>query len=114
MSDSWFSGRIRFAIIVETIGLHRYSDSIYLVRAIDFETAFQKIIEIGRNNEDSYVNGDNQKVVWRFAEIISLDLIRSESLDGAEVYSEPVWEEDPSWTIDREFYPELSEPSNTI
>ena len=114
MNDSWFSGRIRFAIIIETIGLHRYSDSVYLFQAMDFETAFQKIIEIGYNNEDSYVNGDNQKVVWKFSEVISLDIIRSESLEGAEIYSEPVSGEDPSWTIEQEFHPELSEPTQTV
>jgi len=114
MNNHWFSGRIRFAVIIETIGLHRYSDSIYLFQAMDFETAFQKIIEIGRNNEDSFVNEDKQKVVWKLAEIISLDIIRSESLDGAEIYSEPVPGEDPSLTIEHNLHPELSEPTQTV
>ena len=114
MNNSYFSGRIRFAIIIETIGLHRYSDSVYLFQAIDFEDAFKRIMEIGYNNEDSYFNIDNQRVVWKFAEIISLDIIRSESLDGAEIYSEPVEGENPSWTIEHKFHPELSEPTQTI
>jgi len=41
MSNFWFSGRARFAVIIETIGLKRYSDSIYLFQAMDFETAFR-------------------------------------------------------------------------
>ena len=114
MNDTWFSARIRFAIIIETIGLHGYSDSIYLFRATDFETAFQKVMEIGYNHEESYINGDNQRVVWKFVEIISLDIIRSKSLDGAEIYSEPVSGENPSWTIEHEFHPELSEPTQTV
>lgn len=114
MNDLWFSGRVRFAIIIETIGLNGYYDSVYLFRSIDFNTAFRKVVEIGRNNEQSYFNGDNQQVVWKLSDIISLDIIKSESLDGVEVYSEPVSGEDPSLTIEHEFHPELSEPTQTV
>jgi len=114
MSDIWFSGRVRFAIIIDTIGLDGYYDSVYLFRATGFEAAFQRVVEIGHNNEQSYFNGDNQQVVWKLAGIISLDIIRSESLDGAEIYSEPVPGEDSSWTIEHEFHPELSEPTQTV
>jgi hypothetical protein len=114
MKNTWFSGKVRFAVIIETRGLDCYYDSVYLFRATDFETAFQRIIEIGRNNEQSYSNIDNQQVVWKLSEVISLDIIRSKSLDGAEIYSEPIPEEDSSWMIEHEFHPELSDPTQTI
>jgi hypothetical protein len=111
---TWFSTRLRFAIIIETLGLVRYSDSVYLFSATDFDPAFQRALEIGRRNERQYVNADGQQVVWRFAEVLALDMIRTDSLDGAEVYSEPVPAIDRSWTIEHVFYPESSRPTQTV
>jgi hypothetical protein len=39
---------------------------------------------------EEYHKVEGQKVVWILKEIISLEIIRDDSLDGAEVYSEPV------------------------
>src|ERR1039457_5246680 len=162
--DTWFSSRLRFAIINETLGPVRYDDSVYLLRSTDFEAAFQRALETGRKNQKEYLNGDGQKVnatrfsntgnrlrqlwgrppglrgsfrtrasrngtshirarrgrrgrraqgrgcapriteraqngktsgirqkvVWKLPEVLSLDTIQAESLDGAEIYSEPV------------------------
>src|ERR1022692_192760 len=60
--DTWFSSRLRFAIIIETLGPVRYDDSVYLLRSTDFEDAFQRALETGRKNQKEYLNGDGQKV----------------------------------------------------
>jgi hypothetical protein len=114
MNNSWFSTKLRFAVIIETKGLVRYSDSIYLFHSTDFKDAFQRALEIGHCKEQCYINGDGQQVVWKFAEVISLDIIQSDSMEGTEIHSEPVSASDPLLTIKHEFHPELSEPTQTI
>lgn len=42
-------------------------------------------MEIGRNREESYANGEGDRVVWRFAEVVTVDELRADDLDGAEV-----------------------------
>lgn len=69
-NEVWFSSRLRFAIIIEIRGLVRYSDSLYLFQSGDFETALKKALEIGHRNEQSYLNGDGQRVVWKIAEVV--------------------------------------------
>jgi hypothetical protein len=112
--ETWFSTRLRFAIIIESQGLVRYSDSVYLLSAADFDSAFQRALVIGQKNQRQYENADRQQVVWKFAEVLALDVIRADSLDGAEVYSEPVPAVDPSWTINQAFHPEASRPTQTV
>ena len=113
-NEVWFSCRLRFGIIIETQGLVRYSDSLYLFQSSDFEVAFGKALEIGHRNEQSYLNAEGQRVVWRLAKVISLDIIRAESLEAAEIYSEPVSGSDPTLGIDYTFLPEQSSPNQTI
>lgn len=62
----------------------------------------------------SYVNANGRQVVWKVAEVMSLDIVRSDSLEGAEVYSEAVPGTDPLLSIEHEFHPELSEPTQTF
>jgi len=110
----WFSTRIRLACIIEQKGLQRFMDSIYVFRSTDFDDAFRRAIDIGRSQEKSYLNDANEPVEWRLKEIISLDLIRPQSLDGAEVYSEPVEPATSDLLIDNAFHPEDSNPTQTL
>lgn len=109
----WFSTKIRLACIVERKRLQRFMDSIYVFQSTDFDDAFRKAIDIGRSQEREYLNDAKDLVEWRLKEIISLDLIRPQSLDGAEVYSEPV-EPAASDLIDNAFHPEDSNPTQTL
>src|SRR5437667_10519811 len=86
----WFSSKIRLACIIESKRLQRFMDSIYVFQSTDFDGAFRKALDIGRSQERSYSNDADELVVWSLKEIVSLDLIKLQSLDGAEVYSEPV------------------------
>jgi hypothetical protein len=90
-------------------------DNVYVFEAHEFDDAFQRALQIGRAAEEEFVNADKHRVRWRLKEVVSLDLIRSSSLDGAEVYSDPV-ELQPGTTyeFDTVFHPEQSSPTQTI
>ncbi len=112
----WFSSKIRLICLVEGLGGLRYMDSIFLFQSPNFDSAFLKAIELGKKQEEEYKNSDNLLVKWKLKEIISLDTIQQNSLDGAEVYSEPVelHKDTPSYNFLQEFSPEESNPTQTI
>jgi hypothetical protein len=90
-------------------------DSVHVFQSVDFQTAFNKALEIGKCQERSYVNAEKKKVVWQLGAILSLDMLMAESLDGVEVYSEPVaLAPGESFPFDATFHPEQSEPTQTI
>ena len=111
----WFSTKVRLVCLIEPIGAVRYMDSVYVFRSADFQTAFKRALELGKSQEKTYFNVDKQKVVWKLTEIVSLDMITAESLNGAEVYSEPVdLAPGEAFPMDAALYPELSEPTQTL
>src|SRR6058998_2570134 len=95
MSDEgWFRARLRFAVLIQQTGLQGYSDSVFVFRSADFDSAFLRALQMGREHEEEYTNGDGDRVRRRLAGVMSLDGLRG-ALDGAEVYSEPVHANDP-------------------
>ena len=111
----WYSARFRLVCLIERQGSHRYEDSVILMRATSFRDAFRRALEVGRQQEEEFVNEDGDRVRWRLKEIISLDIIGNEDLDGREVYSEPVdVPEEDQCPFDQEFEPEKSEPPQTF
>lgn len=110
----WFSSKIRLACIIEPKRLQRFMDSIYVFQSTDFDDAFRRAIDIGRSQEKNYLNDAKELVEWKLKEIISLDLIRPQSLDGAEVYSEPVETDATDSLFDSAFNPEDSNPTQTL
>jgi len=116
MSDEkWFSSKLRFALMVERDGADTLNDCIFLLKAEDFEAAFRKAINIGEAAQKEYRNKYGNLVVWKFMEIISLDVIRAENLDEAEVYSEPIHlSREKIIPFGIEFSPETSKPAQTI
>ena len=116
MQDThWFSAKVRLVCLIELTGAVRYMDSIYVFRSADFQTAFQRALDLGKSQERSYLNADQKKVIWKLAEIISLDMITAESLDGVEVYSEPAdLTPGEAISIDVALHPERSQPTQTL
>jgi hypothetical protein len=114
-TERWYSTKVRLICLIEQMGGTRYMDSVFLFRAGEFDEAFQRALGIGKKQERSYRNGEGQLVVWKLVELISLDLLRTESLDGAEVYSEPVSLPDGvSIPFGAEFSPETSRPTQSV
>ncbi len=115
MNLKWFSSKIRLVALVESLGSDLYIDSVFIFKADDFKDAFEKAIKLGKNQEEEYINANNKRVCWRLKEIISLDLIKQEELDGVEVYSEPIEiQTDKREPFDVVYHPEKSEPTQTI
>jgi len=112
---SWFSSTVRRVCLVEGEGCVMANDSVHIFRATDFDDAFERALEVGRAQEEEYRNGAGQLVRWRLEELLSLDMIRAESLDGAEVHSR-LEEIDPPREVDMDevFTPECSQPHQTF
>ena len=114
--DQWFSAKIRLACLVDPTGLVGYRDAIYIFQSYDFDDAFKRALGIGKSQETSYLNANQQPVKWKLKEIISLDVVGSAPLEsGTEVHSEPV-EPLPSeqFSFEHEFDPATSKPTQTI
>lgn len=90
-------------------------DTIVTFRARGFEHAFVRALELGRREESDYRNTEGERVVWRLKDILSLDMIPDETLDGVEVHCEI--SEVPETDVvpfDSKFFPERSQPQQTI
>ena len=116
MVQQWYSARLRMVCLIEGEGATSFQDSVVLARAADFDEAFQRALEIGRSREKEYEkNKGGERVCWRLKEVLGLEVVLAETLDGAEVYSDPVeLPDDARDPFDAEYSPELSEPTQTI
>jgi hypothetical protein len=99
--------------LIERVGAVDSWDEIFVFRAADRSAAFQRALEIGRNREESFVNGDGDWVVWRFAEVVTLDELRADDLDGAEVYCTVLGAPSSGVSFNAVFRPDQSEPGMT-
>jgi hypothetical protein len=109
----WFSGMLRFFFVSSGEGKTNGESSVVLVRAGDFDQAFRRLLEIGKSRETSYKNAFGHDVRIVFVEVATLDMIRVDTLDGAEVYSEFTGERDPAITFDTPVDPARSQPGHT-
>lgn len=114
MHKAWFSSKLRFAVMKEPHGLEMFMDSVRVFRAVNYEEAFKRALEEGRGDEKTYFNSEGHRVAWKLAEVVSLDRIGDELMDGQEIYSEPIFAmADPAMAFEHEFYPEASTPTQT-
>jgi len=88
-------------------------DEIFAFRAADCSAAFERALAIGRNREESFVNEEGDRVVWRFAEVVTLDELRTDDLDGAEVYCAVLGAPSGDVPFNAVFRPDESEPGMT-
>jgi len=106
----WYSAELRFCTVTSADGKVSEEDSIFLVRAEEFEEAFQKFLALGRRREESYKNMYGHDVRVRFVEILTINEVFHDTLDGAEVWCESRDAEDPNFTIDTPLDPAASKP----
>ena len=111
--QNWYSATLRFYSLSSANGRIGGEESVFLVQAIDFDHAFEKFLEVGRQRETSFENYLGHEVRVKFIEIAFLDMIQSETLDGAEVTSKLLTQEDPSFTFDTPVDPAKSQPEHT-
>lgn len=63
-----------------------FDEQIRIIEASDLETAFLKARSLGRKEEESFVNNNNQLVNWTFIDVAEIYLL-DDMKDGEQVYS---------------------------
>ncbi|MGE0424974.1 MAG: DUF4288 domain-containing protein [Reyranellaceae bacterium] len=111
----WFSLKLRWACMIEGLGCKLFNDCIFLVRATDFDTALERAVVIGRSEEHEYLNGEGERILWPFVEVLALTRLGPGELrDVVDVHTEemPLRDSDrvPFGTV---FCPEQSKPEMT-
>jgi Domain of unknown function (DUF4288) len=111
---SWYAAKLRFVVLLEKTGSEDANDSIVLLRSASFDAAFTRALEIGHAAEQEYIGGTGERVRWRLKEVVTLDALQAEELDGVEVYSEfTSLDYGERYGFDHVFQPEASEPGQT-
>lgn len=111
---NYFSVRIAILCIADetVVPEDGYTQDIqvHIVKAINFSEAFQKALEIGKNEEDTYRNEANQTVRWIFREVEAITDLGAE-IEGKEVSSrmEGYYPQNPI-SVSTQFEPEKSTP----
>lgn len=111
----WFSATVRLISVVAGVGAVDYMDCVHLFRATDWEDAFARALMLGRTHETEYINMNGNALRQRLKEVLTLDLILTDNLDGAEVRSS-MMDVPPAEqaSFDTEFHPEESKPTQTM
>ncbi len=112
-TQQWFSTKLRFIVLVEPTGGDIFHDCLFLIKAEDFKSAFDRALSIGNKEENKYRNVEDKIVLRKFVEIISLDIISNRDLDGAELNSE-LQRSSRTVSFMQTFAPEMSKPIQTI
>jgi Domain of unknown function (DUF4288) len=110
MRDQWFSTAVRLRTAVDGASSVTDARSVFVFRARDWESARERALELGRGAEESYLNGDGQRVERRLLGVETLDLLGDELVDGREVYVEVVPVGESTGAAGR---PEESRPSQS-
>jgi hypothetical protein len=45
---TWYYARVRWAVMVEDLGLREWKESAFMLRAVDRKAAFKRALELGR------------------------------------------------------------------
>jgi len=106
----WFSATLGFYILSSAEGKIRGEESVFLVRAAAWDEAFKKFLAVGRREETSYKNYLGHEIRKRFVGVTIMDQVGDVDLDGVEVSSTPLFEEDPTITFDTPLDPDRSVP----
>lgn len=106
----WASTRLRMARMVHPHGCEALVDHVVLFYAPSFPK-LSLVLEIGRALERDSGREETGplRVEWRLVEVLTLDVLRNQKPDGAEVYSEFIDKEGTSFG--RSFKPEGSTPA---
>lgn len=84
---NWYLAKIVFQIVCGS-GEHtaQFDEQLRLINAHNKQQAFDKAVEFGQSEEDSFYNIHQQPVQWKFVNVSELYRME-ELLDGAEIYS---------------------------
>lgn len=84
---NWYLAKFVFRIVCGE-GNHtaQFDEQLRLIAARDKEEAFRKAQQMGKTEEETFVNLKEQLVHWQFINVSELYLL-SNLIDGAELYS---------------------------
>ncbi|MFT3979168.1 MAG: DUF4288 domain-containing protein [Ferruginibacter sp.] len=84
---NWYLAKIVFRIVCGA-GDHtaQFDEQLRLINAASKQEAFDKAVEVGRSEEDMFMNIHQQPVSWTFIDVSELYRME-ELLDGAEIFS---------------------------
>ena len=85
---SWFQATVRWAVMVEGRGIRDWEEAVYLFRADDFISAFQRALAIGEGGQSGGEEGMRRPrwVETRLAEVVTLDCLGNELDEELEVH----------------------------
>lgn len=84
---NWYLAKIIFRIVCGNGGhTPQFEKQLRLIEADDETTAFEKASSIGKAEQVSFLNNQEQLVQWKFINVSELYKL-SELIDGAELYS---------------------------
>jgi hypothetical protein len=83
---NWYIAKLVFRVISGD-GNHnaQFDEQLRLINADTEHIAFEKASNIGRANQDSFLNNNKQTVQWQFIDVAELNQL-GELTDGAELY----------------------------
>ena len=84
---NWYLAKIIFQIICGS-GNHtpQFDEQLRLILAEDETEALMKAKKLGKDEQDSFLNENNQLVKWQFIDVVELYKF-SNMIDGAEIFS---------------------------
>ena len=113
--SGWYSANLRKVCLIEGQSATLAMDSVRIFRAVDFDDAFLRAVSLGRQSEEEYKNEEGKTVRWRLQVVLSLDSVKTEDLDGAEVHCAFVdLPSDEIVPFESEFRPQNSTPTETL
>jgi hypothetical protein len=91
----WYLAKIVFRILCgEGEHVAQFDEQLRLIGAETKDEAFRKAQQMGKTEEETFLNKKNQLVKWQFINVSELYKL-SELIDGAELYSRIEEQENP-------------------
>jgi len=89
MSDQWYAATIIMCIRIEGRDQREWTcdEQVRILLAPDDETAYQKAMQLGKQEEQSYSNSEGETVYWEFVGLEDLVEMWGPPTDGAEIRS---------------------------
>jgi hypothetical protein len=90
----WYVAKLVFNIICGDKHAIQFDEQLRLIAADGTAMAFRKAQKIGREEEETFLNAQQQLVHWKFIDVAELYQLRTLT-DGAELYASTKEENEP-------------------
>lgn len=83
---NWYLAKLVFQI-ENNSNMHQFDEQLRIIKATDYNEAIEKALQIGKMEEDEFLNTDNHKVLWKFKAITYVSHLQNME-SGAELCSQ--------------------------